>query len=330
MKLFPVFIATFLFVGCAAAPAQKSAPVTAIAPAVPSVAHPSPVGIGKITLGMPLDQAMAAFGSPGKVGTDDKGAVYHAYPLTASGGYTVLMTATFRPNYVYGIQVAGGSDVKMDPVMGVRLGDSEQAVLEHVGAPTSKQPVAGMDRTLWSYDDRNYSFEVDSGGHLVSILVYGYSGVLSKFGWPASWERYHPNSIAAVIEADRAGWDDPKDNYYIAAGGIFLRPRVTFTGDIRPTSAEALDLMDAFFKSSPSNLTSAMYPQSIKVIEDGKEYWLPIQSTLLDDLRDDFKHGDTTMDLFAIWLGARDAGKTKVVIVNNYCSCSWNSADEKQ
>ncbi len=328
MKRIYFLLMVLLVAGCTASPVQTSGPATASS--VSSTVQPSQVGIGNITLGMPLDKAMAAFGSPGKIGTDDKGAAYHMYPLTAAGGYTVLMTATFRPAYVYGVQVTGGADVKMDPVMGVRLGDTGQDVLAHVGAPTSKEPVAGMDRTLWSYDNRNYSFEVDSSGHLVSILVYGYDGVLSAFGWPASWERYHPNSIAAVIEADKAGWSDPKDKYYIAAGGVFLRPRVTFTGEIRPTSAEAADVMDAFFKTTPSNLTSALYPQSIKVIEDGKEYWLPIQSSLLDDLRADFKRGDTTMDLLAIWLGAKDGGKTKVVIVNNYCSCAWNSAERKQ
>jgi hypothetical protein len=329
MKLIPIFAAALVLVGCATSQPQNTVSAAATAPAVSSVAQQSQVGIGNITLGMPLDKVVAALGSSGQLGTDDKGAAYHAYPLTKSGGYMVLMTATFRPAYVYGIQMAGGSDVKMDPIMGVRLGDTEKAVLEHVGEPTSKEPVAGMSRNLWNYAGRNYSFEVDSSGHLVSILVYGYEGVMSARGWPANWDRYHPNSIAAVIEQDRAGWDDPKGNYYIAAGGILLRPRVRFTGEVRPTSAAAMDLMDNFFKTTPGNLAATMYPQSIKVIEDGKEYWLPVQSTLLDDLQADFKRGDTTMDLFAIWLGAKDGGKTKVVIVNNYCSCSWDSAEEK-
>ncbi|HEY3643751.1 MAG TPA: hypothetical protein VGM16_00310, partial [Gammaproteobacteria bacterium] len=275
MKLLPVCAATLVLVGCAASPPRNSAPVAVAAPAASSTAAPSQIGIGKITLGMPLDKAMAAFGSPGQLGTDDKGAAYHAYPLTASGGYTVLMTAIFRPTYVYGIQVAGGSDVEMDPVMGLKLGDTSQAVLEHVGAPSSKTPVTGMDRSLWSYVGRNYSFEVDSSGHLVSILVYGYEGVIVARGWPAAWERYQPDSIAAVIEHDRPGWDAPEDNYYIAAGGVFLRPRVRFTGEVRPTSAEAMDLMDNFFKTTPGNLTAKMYPQSIKVVEDGNAYWLP-------------------------------------------------------
>ena len=212
----------------------------------------------------------------------------------------------------------------MNPIMGVRLGATADTLLTHVGIPTSKEPVAGMDRTLWSYDGRNYSFEVDSSGHLASILVYGYAGVMSAFNWPSSWDRYQPNSIAAVIENDRAGWGDPKTDIYIAAGGILLRPRVTFTGEVQATTPAALDLMRDFFKTTPNNLNLDMYPQSIKVVEDGKEYWLPIQSTLLSDLEADFKRGDTTVDLFAIWLGAIDKGKTKVVIVNNYCSCSWD------
>lgn len=325
MRCYFLLVALVL-TGCAAQP-QKAAPApssVAAAPAVPAALQPSQVGIGKITLGMPLNEAMGFFNVPDRSGTDDKGAVYHAYQVSPSGGYVVLMTATFRPDSIFGIQIAGGSDVKMTPIMGVRLGDTADAVLTHVGQPTKKSSVEGMDRTLWSYDDRNYSFEMDSTGHLASILIYGYRGLMPALGWPSSWERYPPNSIAAVIENDKEGWSDPKNTYYIAAGGILLRPRVRFTGDVRATTPAARDMMEVFFKTTPGNLSADMYPQSIKVVEEGKEYWLPIQSSLLDDLQADFKRGDTTLDLFAIWLGAKGpTGETKVVIVNNYCLCSW-------
>src|SRR5215472_5819593 len=155
-----------LLAGCASSQLPKSANTQPAAVVSPATAQPSQVGIGKITLGMPLRQAMGFFSVPDRSGTDDKGAAYHAYQVSPSGGYVVLMTATYRPDFIFGVQIAGGADVDMTPIMGVRLGDTIDKVLANVGAPSEKTAVQGMDRTLWSYDDRNYSFEIDSSGHL--------------------------------------------------------------------------------------------------------------------------------------------------------------------
>lgn len=320
MKLLPIFVAALVLAGYAASPAVQGASAPTSAPAAPSAFPPSQVGIGRITLGMPLDAAMKILGSPGQVGTDDKGATYHAYPLGNSGGYMVVMPAPFRPNYVFGIQITGGADTPSIPILGLRLGDKSDALLTNIGVPSSKTPVQGMDRTQWNYAGRNYSFEVDSSGQLVSILVYGYRGIMLAQGWGPNWEDYQPNSIAAIIEAERSGWETAP--HFISAGDNALRPRVTYTGEVRDTPVDALTVIKFFVDTMKLNVKPEVFSKSIKVVEDGKEYWLPAQQTVIEEMQEALKPGDAT-DLFAVWMGAMDKGRVKVVAVNEYCSCDW-------
>lgn len=289
-------------------------------PAAPTEAPPSQFVIGKFSLGMSLDKALAIFGDPGQIGKDEHGGTYHAYSVSKAGGYFALLTAPFRPSYVYGIQISGGSDVKMAPFLGLQLGDPEDAVLKHVGLPATKKPEPELKRTLWTYPDRNYSFEVDDSRHLVSILVYGYDGTMVAMNWGPNWDLYHPNSITQVIDDDRSCWDTT--DVCIAAGGVRLRPRVTYTGEVRDTPADTLETFGYWMKSSPSNFTIDMVKKSMKVVEDNKEYWVAVQPQVLTAMQAEVKPGDS-IDLFAIWVGAEHKGAVKALVVNDYCFCEW-------
>ena len=317
MKRISFLLLVLLLAGCAA-PQTKPQQGTTAAPQTATQPPPSMSGLGPFSLGMPMDAALKKISVPTQDGKDEHGGTYHAFQVSQAGGYMAVMSAPFRPAYVYGIQISGGSDVKMDPVLGVKLGDTAEAILTHVGEPSDKMPEPDMGRDLWTYDGRNYSFETDSTGHLVSILVYGYEGIVAAMGWEPNWERYVPNSIAAVIETDRAGWED--SDYYIPAGGIRLRPRVTYTGEVRDTSADVLAVIKDFMDTTPANLKPEAFSKSIKVVEDGQEYWLPTQEQVIKAMQGELKPGDAT-DLFAIWVGASHKGKFKAVVVNEYCRC---------
>ena len=323
MKGKVVLVMALLITGCTTTPIKTPQPVTAIAPTARETPPPSQFGLGPFGLGMPIDEAMKAVKAPAKTGVDEHGGAYWAFPVSPSGGYMVVLVAPFRPAYVYGAQISGGSDVDMDSVLGLKLGDPEGAILAKVGEPTSKTKEDGIDRTLWAYDGRNYSFEIDSTGHLVSILVYGYAGVITAKGWEANWERYIPNSIKAVLEQDKEGLATlGTADIYIAAGGVAFRPRVIFTGDIRDTDPATKELITDWLKSMRSNLDPNIYSKSIRVTEDGTDYWLPTQAKVVEAIQQEVKPGEA-IDLFAMWLGAKDKGKTKAFFVNDYCSCSW-------
>lgn len=155
-------------------------PAGSTAPAAAKVARlrpPSLNGLGKVTLGMSVADARKSFGYGGDQDLDDQGAPEFTYMISHDHGFTVILTAPGKPDEVYGVQINGGADVDMDPVLGVRLGDSSFSLLTKIGPPAAKTPIPDSDNTLWSYEDRNYSFIVSSGGDLICIRVYGYTGL---------------------------------------------------------------------------------------------------------------------------------------------------------
>lgn len=143
---------------------------------------PSVQGVGKITLGMPKADARAQLGSFVEQGRDDQGAPAFTYMYSHDHGFVVLYLEPNNPNTVYGMEFHGGADVDMEPVMGIRLGDSAFTVLKNVGQPSAKTRLPGTDNSVWTYDGRNYSFTFSSGGDLITIRVYGYDGLAQKPG----------------------------------------------------------------------------------------------------------------------------------------------------
>lgn len=311
-----------LLAGCATAPVSTQQPGTT-AHTSAQTPPPSQFGLGPFGLGTPIDEALKKIKAPTKTGVDAHGGTYWAFPVSQAGGYMAIMTAPFRPAYVYGVQISGGSDVDMTPIFGVKLGDTAEAITVNVGEPSSKVKEDGIDRTLWNYEGRNYSFETDSTGRLASILVYGYEGVITAKGWEPNWERYIPNSIKGVLEQDKAYIDALKTaDIYIAAGGVPFRPRVTYAGDIRDTDPATMGLVADWLKSMDSSVDPEMYSKSIHVTEDGMDYWLPTQAKVVEAMQQEVKLGQA-IDLFAMWVGAKDKGKTKAFLVNDYCDCYW-------
>jgi hypothetical protein len=272
-----------------------------------------------------MEDALKVSGSPGETGKDEHGAITHRYLVGGGHANLTLLAAPFRPDYLYGVQVTGTPDAALAPVAGVHLGDTAYDVLNRLGEPTSRQPVPDKDRTLWVYEGRNYSFELSSGGDVLTIRIYGYAGVMSGLGWPVVWERYRPNSIGAATDEQRAGWED--GSFYVASAGVPFRPRVTFTGDVRDTPQDVLDQITAWARTSPDAVSADMYTKSIRVVDNGVGYWLPIQSGRLKPFQDSVKAGDA-VDLFVVWLGAGNGSANQALIVNEFCTCSWAPAVE--
>lgn len=290
---------------------------------IPDVAPPSQTGIGPYTLGMPLDAAQKlAAGHLEESGMDGQGASYKMYSSGDGRQFVTLTAAKFRPGYLYGMKLTGEPDPALPNLNGVHLGDTAYDLMRHLGVPDSKEPLP-RNFTRWNYENRNYSFEVSSGGDVISMQVYGYAGLMLAQGWRGDWESYVPNSIAAVIDAERPHWEGSAG--YLAGNGIPIRPRVIYTAETSVTPPATLELIRSYLQSAAKDVTPEMYQRSVKVLEDGQEYWLPVQYALLKDMQKNLKSGDP-VDLFVVWLGAANGGATKVAVVNNYCSCSWSAS----
>jgi hypothetical protein len=162
----------------AAAPVPVAPASSASVPqlAVASAAPASVAGIGKLSIGMSMDDAAKAMHSYGQDDTDEQGNPARTFLISDGHGYIELTTEPGKPEVVYGIEYHGGADAKVPPILGVSLGDGAADVLTHVGQPTSRSSVLD-ERTRWSYAGRNYSFELSSGGDLITIRIEGYDGL---------------------------------------------------------------------------------------------------------------------------------------------------------
>ena len=165
----------------AAAPVAKASAAPASTASVPqlAVASSAPAslaGIGKLSIGMSMDDAMKVLGSYGQDDTDENGNPARTFLVSDGHGYIELTTEAGKPDVVYGIEYHGGADAKVASILGVHLGDGAADVLTHVGQPSKRASVLD-DRTLWSYAGRNYSFELSSGGDLITIRIEGYDGL---------------------------------------------------------------------------------------------------------------------------------------------------------
>ena len=162
-------------------PAQAAVAVPATSANEPKLAvlsPPSLAGIGKLTLGMTMADAMHTFHSFGEEDRDEFGAETQTFLISDGHGYVVLLTEKDKPDTLYGIEYHGGADADTAPtIMGVRLGQSALAVLTHVGDPSRRERLPNSEFTRWYYDGRNYSFDISSGGDLVAIRLYGYQGL---------------------------------------------------------------------------------------------------------------------------------------------------------
>jgi hypothetical protein len=163
----------------AQAAATPAAPAsTAAEPQLAVLSPPSMAGVGKLTLGMAMYDAMHTFHSFGDEDRDEFGAETQTFLISDGHGYVVLLTEKDKPETLYGIEYHGGADADTAPtIMGVRLGQGALAVLTHVGEPSRRERLPNSEFTRWYYDGRNYSFDISSGGDLVAIRLYGYEGL---------------------------------------------------------------------------------------------------------------------------------------------------------
>ena len=83
--------------------------------------------------------------------------------------------------------------------------------------------------------------------------------------------------------------------------GVWLDPRqmksktkVTFTGESRDVSGYRVTLRDLWFeKNGFAGSASSLMSKEVRFVDNGKEYWIPIRNTMLGEITQKFKKGDT-------------------------------------
>ena len=157
----------------AVAKAPTPQPAPSVLPPLPGSAAPAAgpppnlAGFGKLTVGMPMDDAYKAMGSHGDTDWDQQGEV-HTYMIGDDHGFIEIRPSS--AGTLYSIRVVGGADAHVAPILNVVLGDDAFVLVNNVGLPSSRTPLPG-DKELWNYVDRNYAFEISPGGDVIGVRI---------------------------------------------------------------------------------------------------------------------------------------------------------------
>jgi hypothetical protein len=141
----------------------------------------------------------------------------------------------------------------------------------------------------------------------VAPLCFVLTGLLCAQTFP--WKDFKPRTLKEIIqqniEAVRAS---TSTRVFLAKDILPSRVGVTYVGLSRPISAEKQDFIAQWSRSytADSNYTT-LYETELLFVQDGKEYWLPVQKQVSPYLEKELSKGQS-VDLYLIRAGGRRAG----------------------
>jgi hypothetical protein len=143
---------------------------------------------------------------------------------------------------------------------------------------------------------------------VIVFTVPLYSGDVSAF----SWEDYKPNSMAKAI-ADHPY--DPSADEWFEGGNFKYIVRVVFMGKFRAISPDTERFLVDWGKAFNHSDVVKIFKQEVLVQEQGKEYWLPIQESLVQPLIKEATSGQT-INLYIFLAGKYK--RTHIYLVNEF------------
>ena len=144
---------------------------------------------------------------------------------------------------------------------------------------------------------------------LVAILVVGGAGA-------ASWDEYRPGQLSQF--APRV----PADT--VVLDSVRIRVHLGYFGEVRPLSAGARRHLAVWAEAMSMPEAPGAFVREVRVIEDGSEYWLPVQEVLVAPMQAELTSGDV-MEAFVVFIGA-SAGRTRFLLNAFYAEGSYASA----
>ena len=136
----------------------------------------------------------------------------------------------------------------------------------------------------------------------------------------AGWSDYQPTTLADITSKHSKYFSKrkvPKGTLAINlhAGGDPFRSTVLFLGKIRNIKSERLSMIELWGKSSGINIATGNFKKEIKVSENRRTYWLPIQEILVPHLKREVKINGEVI-LFMVYIGTK--GENPVFLVNEF------------
>ena len=278
--------------------------------------HPSISAIGEFRYGLSESIIGDADGLEKlQVIESDDGTVRKFYLLDEeSETYVGFTFPPFRNEYAHGVQLTG-YDEREELFGGLKLGMMKADVFERIGFASDSSFVEVTGGTFYSFEGKNYSIELDSEGRLYSVAFHGIDSYLIEQGWPRNWFRYQINTIENVTSANLT--DVSNIDPTIFANTDPFRPRVEFTGRVREMPEERKSMIDIWLTQlgHPVGVKN-LFQNEFEVRENGVEYWIAIQNSLLQPLIEETNEGLYPTDLFLNIVGEIDG--EPVLVCNEF------------
>lgn len=152
---------------------------------------PSQRELNGFLLGQYLTVPADLYGKPIREVKAEDGSVNRAYWVDEGHKTYMAFDSTVEdPTRMFSIQLAGEPNPSLRPFLGLHLGDSKQQVVRLLGQPSSATKESDFPATLYSYEGRNYSVELDEHDQLSSIRISGYEGFDKKMELLADLKRF--------------------------------------------------------------------------------------------------------------------------------------------
>lgn len=134
-----------------------------------------------------------------------------------------------------------------------------------------------------------------------------------------TWSRYRPGKLSDIIKA-HTNPVEARDKG-IDLGSDPVRATVTYTGMSRPTVATKQRFIAFYMESLGTPEFAKEFETEMLFIEDGVEFWLPVQNVLVSYFRKELNKGEH-VTLFANWIGITypEQGRSRmhVFLVNEF------------
>jgi len=141
----------------------------------------------------------------------------------------------------------------------------------------------------------------------------------------SNWDRYKPGTLSSIVTSNNAdiatACDTLRPCTIISAKDFATAAHVSFLGEWRPLSPAVAQQITVWAKTvGIDTAVAATFGQELHVREDTLEYWLPIQSVLVDDFKKEVPagHGVTLLAMFLGGYLERDATPQWVFLVNEF------------
>ncbi len=268
--------------------------------------HPSISAIGEFRYGLSVSLIEEADGLEElQIMESGDGTVRKFYLLDEeSETYVGFTFPPFRNEYAHAVQLTG-YDEREELFGGLKLGMSKGDVFERIGSASDSSLVEITGGTFYSFEGKNYSIELDSEGRLYSVAFHGIDSYLIEQGWPRNWLRYQINTIENVTSTNIP--DVSKSDPTIFVNTDPFRPRVEFTGRVREMPEERKSIIEIWLTQlGHQEEVKNLFQNEFEVRENGVEYWVAIQNSLLQPLIEETNEGLYPTDLFLNIVGERD------------------------